>query len=117
MGKSSDDNRKFQLSCLPLAMLIFFTTLKLIAEIALLALAGQWLTGLMSGAARNANPFYTLLQLLGRPWICAARWLSPRVVLDRHVPLVAFFLLLLMWAAASFSKVIICLRMGVDLCK
>ena len=117
MGKSSDDNRRFRPPCLPLAMLIFFTTLKLIAEIALLALAGQWLTGLMSGAARNANPFYTLLQLLGRPWICAARWLSPRVVLDRHVPLVAFFLLLLMWAAASFSKVIICLRMGVDLCK
>ena len=117
MGKSSDDNRRFRLPCLPHVMLIFFTTLKLIAEIALLALAGQWLTGLMSGAARNANPFYTLLQLLGRPWICAARWLSPRVVLDRHVPLVAFFLLLLMWAAASFAKVILCLRMGVDLCK
>ena len=98
-------------------MLIFFTTLKLIAEIALLALAGQWLTGLIAGAARNSNPFYTLLQLLGRPWVCAARWLSPRVVMDRHVPLVAFFLLLLMWATASFAKVIICLRIGVDLCK
>lgn len=98
-------------------MLIVATALKLIAEIALLALLGQWLVGLMSGAARGRNPFYVLLQLLGRPWIRAARWLSPRVVLDRHVPLVAVFLLLLIWAAASFAKVVICLRMGVALCK
>jgi len=98
-------------------MLIVATTLKLIAEIALLALFGQWLVGLMSGAARRRNPVYVLLQLLGRLWIRAARWLSPRVVLDRHVPLVAVFLLLLIWAVASFAKVVICLRMGVALCK
>jgi hypothetical protein len=98
-------------------MLIVATALKLIAEIALLALLGQWLVGLMSGAARGRNPVYVLLQLLGKPWIRAARWLSPRVVLDRHVPLVAVFLLLLIWAAASFAKVLICLRMGVALCK
>ena len=98
-------------------MLIFVTTLKLIAEIALLALFGQWLIGLMSGAARNRNPFYALLQLLGRPWIRAARWLSPRVVLDRHVPLVAFFLMLFIWAAASMAKVGICLQTGVNLCR
>lgn len=98
-------------------MLIVATALKLISEIALFALLGQWLVGLMSGAARSRNPVYVLLQLLGKPWIRAARWLSPRVVLDRHVPLVAVFLLLLIWAAASFTKVLICLRMGVVLCK
>ena len=54
---------------------------------------------------------------LGRPWIQVARWLSSRVVLDRHLPLVAFFLLLLVWGAASVAKVGICLRIGVDLCK
>lgn len=98
-------------------MLIFAATLKLIAEIALLALLGQWLIGLMAGASRDRNPVYGLLQLLGRPWIRAARWFSPQIVLDRHVPLVAVFLLLLMWAAASFAKVMICLQIGVDLCK
>ena len=117
MGASSDDNRRLLLPCLPHAMLTVVTAIKLIAEIALLALFGQWLIGLMSGTARGRNPFYTLLQLLGRPWIRAARWLSPRVVLDRHVPLVAFFLLLLVWATVSFAKVIICLRIGVSLCK
>ncbi len=98
-------------------MLILVTALKLIAEIALLALCGQWLLGSLCGAGRNGNPFYALLRLLGRPWIQAARWLSPRVVLDRHLPLVAFILLLLAWGAASVAKVGICLRVGVDLCK
>ncbi len=99
------------------AMLIVVTAFKLIAEIALLALCGQWLLGFLSGASRNDNPFYALLRLLGRPWIQVARWLSPGVVLDRHLPLVAFFLLLLAWGAASIAKVGICLRIGVHLCK
>ncbi|CAN5215174.1 hypothetical protein BH10PSE16_BH10PSE16_19390 [soil metagenome] len=99
-------------------MLTIAIAIKLIAEIALLALLGQWLLGLMmSGANRNRNPFYALLQLLARPWMLAARWLSPRVVLDRHVPLVALFLLLLVWGAASWTKVSICLQIGVALCK
>lgn len=98
-------------------MLTVVTAIKLISEIALLALSGQWLIGLMSGAARGRNPFYALLQLVGRPWIRAARWLSPRVVLDGHVPLVAFFLLLLVWILASLAKVSICLQIGVALCK
>ena len=98
-------------------MLIVVTAIKLIAEIALLALFGQWLVGLIAGKGRNHNPFYTFLQLLGKPWIHAARWLAPRVVLDQHVPMVAFFLLLLVWGTVGLIKVFICLKIGVDLCK
>jgi hypothetical protein len=98
-------------------MLTVVIAIKLIAEIALLSLLGQWLLGLIAGAARDRNPFYALLALLSRPWIGAARRLSPRAVLDRHLPLVAFFLLLLLWAVTSIAKVSICLQVGVDLCK
>ncbi len=98
-------------------MLTVVTAFKLIAEIALLALCGQWLLGWLTGASRNGNPFYAFLRLLGRPWIGVARWLSPKVVLDRHLPLVAFLLLMLVWGAASLVKVGICLQMGVNLCK
>ncbi len=93
------------------------TTVKLLAEIALLAFLGQWVIGLLSGPARDRNPFYRVLQLMGRPWVRAARWLSARVVLDRHLPLVAFLVLLLIWAAAAAAKVSICLQIGVALCK
>lgn len=98
-------------------MLTVITACKMITEIALFALCGQWLLGFLSGASRNGNPFYAFLLLLGRPWIVMARWLSPRVVLDRHLPLVAFFLLLLVWGLASIVKVSICLQTGVNLCK
>ena len=98
-------------------MLTVVTAIKLIAEIALLALLGQWLVGLIAGKGRDHNPFYTFLQLLGKPWIHAARWFAPRVVLDRHVPMVAFFLLLLVWGTAGLIKVFICLQTGVELCK
>jgi hypothetical protein len=98
-------------------MLTVVTALKLIAEIALFALCGQWLLGFLSGAARNGNPFYALLRLVGRPWVQLARWLSPRMVLERHLPLVAVFLLLIAWGGASIAKVGICLRIGMDLCR
>jgi hypothetical protein len=98
-------------------MLAVATTVKLLAEIALLALLGQWVVGLLSGPARERNPFYRLLQLLGRPWVRAVRWLSPAVVLERHLPLVAFLLLLLIWGAAAVTKISICLQIGVALCK
>jgi hypothetical protein len=58
-----------------------------------------------------------VLQLLGRPWVRAARWISPPVVLDRHLPLVAFLVLALVWLAAAVAKIRICLEIGVALCK
>lgn len=98
-------------------MLAVTTTVKLLTEIALLALAGQWAVGLLAGAAKGSNPFYRVLQLVGLPWVKAARWISPRVVMDRHLPLVAFLVLLLVWAVAAIAKIRICLEIGVALCK
>jgi hypothetical protein len=98
-------------------MLTFATTVKLLAEIALLALVGQGVLALLSGAARDRNPFYRVLQLVGRPWLRVARKLTPRAVMDRHLPLVAFMLLLMVWLAASLAKIRICLQIGVALCQ
>ncbi|WP_309682037.1 hypothetical protein [Polaromonas sp.] len=98
-------------------MLTFVVTVKLLAEIALLALLGQWVVGLLAGSARGSNPVYRVLQLVGRPWVRAARWITPPLVLERHLPLVVFLVLLLMWGAAAIAKVSICLQIGVALCK
>jgi hypothetical protein len=35
----------------------------------------------------------------------AARWVTPRVVLDQHIGLVAFFLLLVLWVALTAIKI------------
>lgn len=98
-------------------MLAVFTTFKLLAEIALFALLGQWLVGLLAGANKAGNPFYRVLQLLGLPWIRTARWLAPRILPDRHLIWVAVILLLLVWAVSAVGKVSICLQIGVALCR
>ena len=98
-------------------MLAAATTVKLLAEIALLALFGQWVVGLLAGTAREHNPVYQVLQRVGSPWVKAARWMAPRCVPDRHLPAVAFCGLLLLWVAAAIAKISLCLHIGIALCK
>lgn len=98
-------------------MLAVFTTVKMLAEIALLALLGQWALGLLIGVRKEQNVFYQLLRIISRPFVSAARWITPKIVLDRHLPLVAFLCLLFVWLAATWMKIQTCLQMGVALCK
>ncbi len=98
-------------------MLVLANVLKLIAEIALMAMLGQWVLGLLAGARREQNIFYQVLQIVGRPFVMLARVVSPRFVLDRHVPLVAFFLLVFMWLGATIYRIKACVEIGVEYCK
>lgn len=98
-------------------MLFAITTVKLIAEIALLALLGQWVLGLLAGAKKDSNLFYQILEIMGRPFVTVARLVSPKLVIDRHVPLVAFLLVGLVWFVATVLKIQTCLRIGVALCQ
>ena len=98
-------------------MLLLVMSIKLVAEIALVSLLGQWLLGLLAGAKRDSNFFYRLLGVMTGPFVRGARWLSPRAVLDRHVPLVAFLLLLFAWLFATIFKIQLCLEAGVQACK
>ncbi|MCW5666435.1 MAG: hypothetical protein KIT35_21600 [Piscinibacter sp.] len=98
-------------------MLLFVSSVKLVAEIALLALAGQFLLALLAGARRERNFFYRLLQILTNPFVRGVRLITPRVVLDRHIPLAAFVLLAMVWAIATLVKINLCLQVGVEHCK
>ncbi|MCM2251971.1 MAG: hypothetical protein NDJ19_06400 [Ramlibacter sp.] len=97
-------------------MLTLVSIIKLLAEIALLALAGQGVLALLAGAKRDQNLFYQLLQILTRPFVTAARFITPKAVLDRHVPIVAFLLLFFAWLVATMTKISICVRIGVEKC-
>jgi hypothetical protein len=98
-------------------VLLLMSSIKLVAEIALLSLAGQWLLGLLAGQRRDSNLFYQLLGMLTKPFVWVARAVTPKLVLDRHVPLVAFLLLAFAWLVATMSKISLCLQSGVNLCK
>ena len=102
-------------------MLLLVTALKLIAELALLALLGRWLlvAGLrrLAPQALESNVFLWLLDTLWRPFVTVAGWLTPRWVLRQHLPLVAFCLLTGLWLAATVLKLQLCLEVGLEQCR
>jgi len=98
-------------------MLLFVTSLKLISEIALMALAGQWVVGLLAGAHRDSNVFYKLLEAVASPFVKLVRRITPQRVLDRHVPLATFLLLSMAWFALTATKINICVQSGIDACR
>jgi hypothetical protein len=85
--------------------------------IPLLALAGQGALHVLAGPKRDANFFYRLLQLLSKPFTIVVRRLTPRKVADHHVPLVTFFLVLIVYAVVTFEKIDLCLRIGLEQCR
>jgi hypothetical protein len=98
-------------------VLLFVSILKLICEIALLALAGRGLLALLAGKNKSTNLFYQMLEVMTQPFVSVARLITPKVILDRHVPLVAFSLMSVLWVVTLFEKVRICTQIGIELCK
>ena len=98
-------------------MILIASTIKLIAEIALMALLGRWLLGLLAGSKKDNNFFYQILQVVVRPFISLTRLLTPSLVLDRHVPLGAFLMLVFVWFGATLFKIQLCVELGVEQCK
>lgn len=89
-------------------MLLFVTSIKLVAEIALCALAGRYVLGVLAGTRREQNFFYQLLTALTRPFTVSIRAITPKQVSDRHIPLLAFVALAWLWLFALIEKVQLC---------
>lgn len=79
--------------------------LKALTEIAGVAMLGQGVLWVIAGSRRKDNLVYQMFQTLTSPVMNATRWVTPRVVLDQHIGLVAFFLLLVLWLALTAIKI------------
>jgi hypothetical protein len=84
--------------------LLLLGVLRALVEVALLALLGQGLLALLAGARRDTNPIYMLFKIVTKPAIVAARWITPRLVIDKHIPFVAFFLLFWLWIFLAWAR-------------
>lgn len=85
-------------------LLFLVTLLRALVEVAGFALLGQAVVGLLSGRRRQDNFVYRLFRVVTRPAVRAVRAIMPAVILDRHIPVVAFFLLLWLWLALAYLK-------------
>lgn len=102
-------------------MLLAITALKMLAELALLALLGRGLLRLflrhMAPQGMASNPFLWVLDALCKPPLWIVALLTPRHLSEQHHPVLALALMAGMWLALTWLKIEWCLRIGVEHCR
>jgi len=79
--------------------------LKALTEVAGVAFVGQGVLWVIAGAKRETNLVYKLFKLLTSPVTRITRTITPRIIIDAHIGLVAFFLLMVLWVALTAFKI------------
>lgn len=92
--------------------LLLVSIARTLVEVAGFALLGQGAVALLAGKYREQNLFYRLLRLIASPAVRAVRFVTPRFILDAHVPMLSFFLLFWMWIALAIAKRHLCALHG-----
>jgi uncharacterized protein YggT (Ycf19 family) len=87
-------------------LLLIAQTLLLVAGLALMS---QFIVGVFNWGRRDENVVYQLLAVVTRPVVRLVRRITPRAIIDRHVPIVAFLLCLFAYFAAGFYHRDVCL--------
>jgi hypothetical protein len=82
--------------------LLIFVIAKALLELTGLFLFGQGVLYLMAGQKREQNWFYQLFRVLTGPVVKFARLVTPKMIVDRHVPYVAFLLVVWAWLILVF---------------
>lgn len=86
----------------------------LLIQIAGYSLLGQGLLYVLAGARREQNFFYRILKTITSPIIRAVRFITPRFVLDAHIPFAAFILLVWLGLALVKLRRYVCISNGLQ---
>lgn len=79
--------------------------LKAVTEIALMLLVAQFVLALFAGRRRSENFVYRIFEIATQPVVRFTRAITPRAILDQHLPFVSFLLLLVLWIALTLGKI------------
>ena len=93
-------------------MLTTVTVAKALVEFAGFLLLGQGLVFLLSFGRHESNPIYRFLRFLTGPVVQPMRAITPRFVVDQHVPAIALFILFWVWVALKFWQVVLAHEAG-----
>lgn len=94
--------------------ILILSLLKMLVEIAGYSLLGQGLLYMLAGAGREQNMFYRILKTIASPAVRAVRVITPRFIIDAHIPFLTFFLLLWIWIALTIGKRYLCATQGLQ---
>ena len=84
-------------------MALSFLIAQTLVMVAGLALLGQLFVGAFNWGQRQNNLLYRLFEIIARPVVKLIRWVSPKKILDRHVPLAAFMIMLFAYFWLGFE--------------
>ena len=99
------------------AMLLTVVILKSLIELSLMFIVGRFLLGLLAGAKRETNVFWQLLDVAAKPSLWLTRKLSPKLILDQHIPLATASWLLVAWVLVVKIKIDLCMELGAAACQ
>jgi hypothetical protein len=88
--------------------LLALGVLRALVEVAMLFLLGRGLLALLAGNRRHDNAMYKLFVIVTGPVLKAMRLITPRLVMDKHLPLVTFAVLFWLWIALAYLKKLYC---------
>ena len=71
---------------------------------------------MLAGARRHNNFVYRLFLVITGPVMKVSRWITPKVIIDKHLPFVAFFLLFWLWIMLAWIKRELCVLSGLTGC-
>ncbi|ABE46039.1 hypothetical protein Bpro_4147 [Polaromonas sp. JS666] len=98
-------------------MLLAVVIAKSLIELSLMFIVARFILGLLAGAKRQTNVFWQLLDVAARPALWLTRRISPKLILDQHIPLAAASWLTVAWVLVVKVKVDLCLQLGVAACQ
>ena len=84
--------------------LLLISLLRVVVEVAGFALMGQGVLALLAGKHRHDNLFYKILETITGPVVRTVRRITPRFIIDTHVPMLTFFLLFWLWIVLAVAK-------------
>ena len=84
------------------------SVLRALAEIAGMFLLAQGALFLLAGGTREQNFVYQLFRIITRPVISAIRFMAPKVIADKYIPFIAFFVLFWLWILLAYVRQVVC---------
>jgi len=82
--------------------LLLLVMVKALTELAFMFLLARGALYILAGPKREGNIFYGVLRVVTDPVIRFARFVTPRFVVDTHIPFVAVLLVAWIWLAIVF---------------
>ena len=98
-------------------MLLVIVIVKSLIELSMMFIVGRFILGLLAGAKRDTNVFWQLLDVASKPALWLTRRISPKLILDQHIPLATVSWLILAWVLVVKLKIDVCLELGVAACR